>query len=578
MPPNIFSDSRDTYNSNTRTTLDNLSKPNITKSVSGDNPLFIWPGSTTHDLGTLNGKYKPLRGYIRRLNEFYKKMGLDSSNISNRKCNFQFQPETVVRSVVANSSDTQYFFNQDPGQLTVPIPGQSNFNIKLLFNREAEVRSNRYLGGNGELRIALGTRPSPTITDDKDSLFATGEFDQGWVTKIGVLADILVLDAVIGQGINSETVNLIKKIADTAATAAAKNSPAEGTTLTDEQLDEQDKNKLAEAATKFWTGVSGSNPNLGNQAFLVPTPVRIVLSNNMMVEGFVLQSSVNFHKFSREFIPTQATVELSVQALYIGFAKKTTMLTQEDTPVSENGPDEETKTKADIAVEKATLEGISSLYASVSHHKGGKDLLNYILKPDPQQSFNFTLPLSKQGNNYRLNTLAQAGGGAPSFYWSGKISMYWDSFVFGASNSRQPTRTSASGGQLVAGHPTGFEQWGTKLNPLVIATGSGKIYERLPTELGLLDEDVDHVIGDNDSDAFDSSAMEQALWDMSLPAASSPRPFEQDKFTVKLEITITLERFGAYYPVGQKIVFNKTVTCNDDVLFKDLTLAKQSQQ
>lgn len=577
MPPNLWdTESQDKYNGKVKTTLDNLSKPNLANSVSGDNPLFIWPGATTHDLGTLNGKYKPLRGYIRRLNEFYKNMGLDTSTISNRKCNFQFQPETVVRSVVANSSDTQYFFNQDPGQLTVPIPGQSNFNIKLLFNREAEVRSNRYLGGNGKLRTALGTRPSPSIDDDKDSLFASGEFDPGWVTKIGVLADILVLDAVIGQGINNETVNIIRKIADQAAAEAAKNAPAEGTTLTDKQLDEQDKNKLAEEATKFWIGATGANPNLGNQAFLVPTPVRIVLSNNMMVEGFVLQSSVNFHKFSREFIPTQATVELSVQALYIGFAKKTTMLTQPQETTDENGPDKETKKDQDIAVEKATLEGISSFYQGVLHHKGGKDLLNYILKPDPQQSFNFQLGLSPEGVNYRFNTLAQANGGEPSFEWSGKIFMYWDSFMSGTSNSRQPTRTSASGGTLLKGCPAGFEHWGVVNNQRVIATGSGIIYEDLPQKWRFeTNSSIFHIIGSTGSLL---SSMEEALWDMNLPAASSPRPFEQDKFTVGLEITLTLRRFDVAYPVGQKIVFNETVTCNDDVLFKKLTLAKQSQQ
>ena len=201
MPQNLFSDSRDTYNAKVKTTLDNLTKPS-----SGDNPPFIWPGATTHDLGTLNGKYKPLRGYIRRLNEFYKKMGLDASSISNRKCSFQFQPETVTRNVSGNSYDTQYFFNQDPGQLTVPIPGQSTFSIKLLFNREPEVTSNKYLTFDRRLISSFGTRPSPTIVDNKDSLFATEKFSPSWVTKIGVLADILVLDPVIGQGINSETV------------------------------------------------------------------------------------------------------------------------------------------------------------------------------------------------------------------------------------------------------------------------------------------------------------------------------------------------------------------------------------
>ena len=117
-----------------KTTTTNLGgKPS---STNRDNPPFIYPGTTTHDLSKPDGgPYKPLRGYIRRLNEFYKKMGIESSSIDGRKCNFQFQPETVVRNVAGNSYDTQYFFNQEPGQLTVPIPGQSTFIMKLLFNR-----------------------------------------------------------------------------------------------------------------------------------------------------------------------------------------------------------------------------------------------------------------------------------------------------------------------------------------------------------------------------------------------------------------------------------------------------------
>ena len=581
MPQNLFSDSKDTYNPKIKITPDNLSRPNLTN---GDNPPFIWPGVTTHDLGTLDKKYKPLRGYIRRLTEFYKNMGLDASSISNRKCSFQFQPETVVRNVSGNSYDTQYFFNQDPGQLTIPIPGQSTFSIKLLFNREAEVAGGKYLTGNGNLRSGFGTRPSPTIDDNKDSLYGTQAFNPSWVTKIGVLVDIMVLDAVIGQGINNETVNIIKKIAEDAAKAAKAEADKEGAavpgaTLTDRQLDAQDKREFDQAAVDFWTGKSGDNPNLGNQAFLVPTPVRIVLSNNMMVEGFVLQSAVNFHKFSKDFIPTQATVELSVQALYIGFAKKTTMLTQDlPTDENENGPDERTRTSDEIAVEKATLDGVKSLYSSVSHHKGGKDLLNYILKPDPQQNFNFTLRLSKAGSKYRIDTLGKNGGGEPSFSWTGTISIYWDSYVAGASNSRQPTRTSASGGTLTKGYPVGFEQWGTADAPLTIATGSGKIYEGIPP-VAKLDStaNIDHIIGDNDTDIFGISAMEQSNWDMNLPAAISPRPFEEDKFRVKLEITITLERFGVLFPVGQKIVYDEVAPCGSDILFKNLGLTKADQ-
>jgi len=540
-----------------------------------DNPLFLWPESTTRTMG--GAPYKPVRGYIRRLNEFYDRMSAAATDIQGRRCNFQFQPENIVRNVSGNSFDTQYFFNQEPSQLTVPIPGQSTYNIKLLFNREAEVTSGYYKSGNTKKYAGrLNSNYDPLVGSADE--FIEGNYRQDWVTRIGVLADIMVLDGVIGQGISKETLNTIQKIAE-----AQKSTTTTTTTQTDEEgtRDEQDKTEqLKVDATSYWLKNISSvdNPNLGNQAFLVPTPVRIMLSNYMMIEGFVLQSAVSFHKFSNKFVPTQATVELSVQALYIGFAKKTTMLTdKQESTESGTSPDTKTKTESEIAVEKATLDGVRSLYKTVEHHKGGKDLLNYILKSDPQQSFNFTLRLSDAGFKYRIDTLAKAGGGEPSFHWTGTISMYWDSYINGASNSRQPTRTSASGGILTKGYPSGFEHWGTFNNPLIIATGAGEIYESLPNFTQVLKDHVDHIIGDNDSDIFGTSGQEEAKWDMSLPAASSARPFEEDKFRVQLEITITLQRFGVSYPVGQKIVYNNVAACGDDVLFKNLSFATTVQ-
>jgi len=565
-PTQVFNDAQTSYYKE-----GNLESPTTRLQ---DNPNFIFPGPTTRAMGVQ--PYKPVRGYIRRLNEFYSRMGEGASDIQGRRCNFQFQPETIVRSVSSNSYDTQYFFNQQASQLTVPIPGQSTYGLKLLFNREAEVASGYYMSRGQKVKgKSFSSIYDPLLETSEDIAdLIEGDFDQSWVTKIGVLADIMVLDGVIGQGISKETLTTIKKIAE--SNAQNPTEPVEGE---ENNADEQDKDAtLAAEAASYWLDDTRNNANLGNQAFLVPTPVRIVLSNLMIIEGFVLSSSVNFHKFSKKFVPTQATVELSVQALYIGFAKKTTILTQ-DPSLTESGsaPDEKTKTEADIAVEKATLDGVKSFYKSVSHHKGGKDLLNYILKTDPQQSFNFTLRLSEAGFNYRINTLSKAGGGEPSFHWTGTISMYWDSYVSGASNSRQPTRTSATGGTLTKGYPAGFEQWGTISNPLVIATGAGQIYEDLPNAVSLLDDDIDHIIGDNDSDAFGLSAQEEAKWDMNLPAAINPRPFEQDKFRVQLEIKITLQRFGVSYPVGQRIVYNEVSACGDDVLFKKLSFAATSQ-
>lgn len=567
MTQNLFSDTNEKYNGKVTTNLDNLTKPSVGIS---DNPLFIWPGSTTHDLATLDGRYKPLRGYIRRLNEFYKKMGIGSSNISNRKCNFQFQPESVVRNVAGNSYDTQYFFNQDPGQLTVPIPGQSTFNIKLLFNREAEVSRNQYLSGNGSIRSG-GKNPSPTIIDNRDSLFISGTFDQKWVTKIGVLADILVLDAVIGQGISQETVDIINKIAAEAKKAAEEITPPGATTLTDKQLDAQDRKEFNATAASFWTGKTGQNPNLGNQAFLVPTPVRIVLSNNMMVEGFVLQSAVNFHKFSRDFIPTQATVELSVQALYIGFSKQTTMLTMDTGEGSENGPDDTGATETATEVQRSITDGLKSIYRQekITHRKAGKDLLDYLLVTEQTKDFSFSWFTTVDGTAFIEKTLVPLTGGSLEWFWEGTIKMYWDSYINGGAVPRGLVRTSSGGGIPVKGAPpsTTLKQWGTdEKNPLTIATGSGALYTYHVNEGGF--QYNAHVISEGDNP-----------WSLTLPdRLTVPRPYEEDKFTVELNINIKINVAGTFFDVGQVLNYKNTIAAGDNVLFTKLKFISREQE
>lgn len=551
--PSVFTDSRTSFYKE-----GNLESPTTRLQ---DNPNFIFPGPTTRTMG--GAPYKPVRGYIRRLNEFYSRMGEGASDIQGRRCNFQFQPETIVRSVSANSYDTQYFFNQRPEQLTVPIPGQSTYGIKLLFNREAEVTSGYYMSKGKQVKgKGFSALYDPLLeTSEEISDLLEGNFDQSWVTKIGVLADIMVLDGVIGQGISKETLSTINKIAAAQKTNTT-DSTVEGQT-DDSTKDDQDKSQaLADEGASYWLDETKSNVNLGNQAFLVPTPVRIMLSNLMVIEGFVLSSTVNFHKFSKKFVPTQATVELSVQALYIGFAKKTTMLTQDQT-LTESGPspDEKTKTESEKDAEKATLDGISNFYKSAAHVGSGKDLLNYILKVDPQQSFNFNLDLTSVGQDYRINTLDKANGGSPSFQWEGTISMYWHQHIVGASNSRAQTRTSAIGGALTAGAPLDLtlRTWGLENNARIIAKGSGILNEFFATSIQY------------------RHATQNANWDMYMPDSSVPRPFEQDKFKVKLEITIKLERNGVIYPVGQKVVFEQIVACGDDVLFKNLSVSKTPQ-
>ena len=70
----------------------------------------------------------------------------------------------------------------------------------------------------------------------------------------------------------------------------------------------------------------GANAALGNSAFLSPMPIRIVFSSLFMVEGFVTSSAVAFQKFSKTMVPTVCTVTLNVQAMYFGFARKKSFL------------------------------------------------------------------------------------------------------------------------------------------------------------------------------------------------------------------------------------------------------------
>ena len=115
-----------------------------------------------------------------------------------------------------------------------------------------------------------------------------------------MLADILVLDSIIGQGINKETITTLQNIMDRNAQNEA-NKKAAGGQVDPKNADEQDTTDDTTTSNDYWSANSGSlgnNPNIGNTAFLVPSPVRIMLSNLMMVEGFVTTSSVNIHKFN----------------------------------------------------------------------------------------------------------------------------------------------------------------------------------------------------------------------------------------------------------------------------------------
>jgi len=287
-----------------------------------DNPKFLWPKDSTRNAALGQDKEtKVQRGYLRMITEAY---GTENTALGNRRLHFQFNPDTLTRMVSARN-DIQMWQNQDPYQFTQPIPGDANFSFDLMFNREAEVASASYRTGNGIAvsdKAANFTRKVNTggghPSRPKTTSFTDSPYDQAWVTDIGVLADLMVFDQIIGQGMNKD---LIEKIAKKAQdVTAAYNLSKSGVTGTSDAADKEITFDLDKTKVSLGT-------NIGNSAFLIAQPIRVVFSSTFMVEGFVTSTSVVFNKFNPAMVPTQCLISVQMQAMYIGFANKDTYLT-----------------------------------------------------------------------------------------------------------------------------------------------------------------------------------------------------------------------------------------------------------
>lgn len=334
--------------------------------TSYDNPKFLWPSDTyvNAHYGKQKGK-KLQRGYMRIITEALGRGTNADFVVSNKqRLFFQFNPDTITRSVVARN-DVQYWMNMDPAQLTQPVPGNSNFSFELMFNREAEVASGRMRSGNGStFQNNAGARGETFFNVE------TGEFDLALIrnpSMVGVLADLYRFDAIIGQGLNKEIINAYVKSAER---------------IRQKQIDEQDKKPKTNSNTKDeedkeaplealdTTRIEGNlSINIGNSAFLVANPIRVVFSSLFMVEGYVTDTSVVFNKFNTSMVPTQCIINISMQALYIGFAKKETYLTK-------NFAEEFDKAYPETNVELTPDE--------VNNNKGSIDLIDNVFSKAEQ--------------------------------------------------------------------------------------------------------------------------------------------------------------------------------------------------
>jgi hypothetical protein len=187
-------------------------------------------------------------------------------------------------------------FQQSPAQFTQPLPGDVSFGFNLVFDRT-------YTYNNS--------------SDDQVDPDLQGSYNE---KNIGVLHDLRILYSIIGQGISKDFV-------DASVNAAVGQARQVAATELIDASNEEDQNfalstEFGAAAGDFF------NSNIGNSAFLIPTPVRVVFSGLYVVDGYITSATTTFTKFSSSYVPIQCSVGLTMQALYIGFANDRSFLVE----------------------------------------------------------------------------------------------------------------------------------------------------------------------------------------------------------------------------------------------------------
>jgi hypothetical protein len=262
--------------------------------MKANNPPFAFPDNTIR-ITDGDGNFatqKLLKGYCRSL--LTKSQGID---VEVNKCQFQFNPQVLQSSVQMNSGMLNYF-QQDASQLAQPLSSESNFTFEMMFDRTQEVNDGRTAWTSGFL----------------------APWEEGDVGQVGVLRDIAAFYAVIGQGISKNQREYAQSVYNRTLEAD----------FAKDTLDAESSGGASSAdleKAKEHLGEFLGDMNLGNTAFLLPLPVRVIFSALFMVEGYVSSTSVVFSKFNSSLVPIQASLSVTMKALHIGFAKKDTYLT-----------------------------------------------------------------------------------------------------------------------------------------------------------------------------------------------------------------------------------------------------------
>jgi len=396
-----------------------------------DNPLFRYPDRTvrTNDGAGRDATYLK-RGYIRSLPII---SGTELSYPA-RKCQFQFNPATITQSVQQNDSYLN-FLQQDPAQYAQPMPGNVNFNFQLMFDRSME----------------LNNLSNPDQGLNQGGTGGINPWEVSGAGQVGVLRDLSAFYDVIGQGLSSTQQQYVND-------ALSEFVTLEHNVLADAG-EESEVDKAKDNIPEFLS------VNLGNSAFLLPLPVRVVFSALYIVEGFVSNSTVTFTKFNTSMVPMQCILNVTMDAKYIGFAKKDTFLTW-----SLEQTVEEAARK--VKEEEERVEALVKVFAdSVTFIEMKLSQLGGTVWPDVGFDSNLETLLAAPGNAYqvwtRLPQISQEGTDAVSkTLFDGGATVMYKHFVsvnvYGpvpgavsrlTSNQTELARLAATSTNLLSAHP-----------------------------------------------------------------------------------------------------------------------------
>ena len=260
------------------------------------NKRFSFPDRTVRTINRDGARKDHLlqRGYIRSL--------IDESQgyeVPINRCRFQFNPSTLNQYVAANTGMLNVL-QQDPAQWAQPLAADVSFNFQLIFDRSYELNS-----PNGSY-------------DPIADLETTNVWETLPPEQIGVLHDLGLLFSVIGVGISESQKQYVTNLLE-------NRTALEAASDVDVLAGEAEASVIA-------TGAKSNIPtllefNVGNSGFLIPLPVRAVFSSLYIVEGLARSVGVIFTKFNRAMVPMRCTVDVQMEAKYIGFAKKKTFFT-----------------------------------------------------------------------------------------------------------------------------------------------------------------------------------------------------------------------------------------------------------